>query len=1138
MSLREGALMIGILAASASSLFPAAAEELLIPGQFGGKGEAVYEKTKFGEGLRASNLHESVSYPGCGNFRTDQGTIEVWLKALDGTEPNQGQAWRNILTAPPLESQFSDFHTQLGLTITEDVENIAPPGCMSFSLMTQKRRNVRSEPLRWQAGSEHYVAATWGRQGMELYIDGRLAARDPQAEKEYLERFPARLIFGNHPDYHLTGKAVIDEIKISDIQRDKSYIEAAFQSSHAPQMDANTLLLSHLDSSLDAAGNVTEWKKAQPAAAIQTAWQCGIDPELVQSNIFLKDEEIALHAFASRFAQSPETFSLECSIRDFRGQEVFSSSQQAALPARCEKLDIPVPLKRHGLRPGFYTAKLKLKGAQGLISESTQSLCLLDKALPPGKMLWGFNNYDDYEVSFAALAKMGVGLLRGHGVYFWPRVEPQKGKFYWDASRSFTDKCSKYGIKILGVLGNTPLWANVPPDNLQEFAGGKNYSKAIALKEGYRPRDIEEWSDYVFQTVSKHPQVRYWEIWNEPDWHLPKTPGFSFGGTTAQYFELMKAAYAAVKKANPECVVVFPGIACAEAADPNFAGELLKLGCMKRFDLLGMHAYGGHQFFKEQLELFRWQGYQGPVWMSEFVPDAFITEPFPTRGRKIALDQSRHIVRTLPFGISAYVIHSPDIYFPHGQPTEACFATAFLFRQLHDLDFLQSPLSGSYVFGNRDRTALVLWGNGPVELRSNASRLILTDHMGFARELETKNGVASFTPGEFLYVEAAGTGKIDPAALRIKQGVPEAMPLNGSFEEYEGDAGFGNFTPLKWELSAEHREGKASIDLNMKRSGKASLLLERPGNPAASGKVAVSQALPPLPKGRSFILKAWIKAEGPPLSQAGVATVSVWDREKRRLYGSLSVTEGKPEFAPCSARVAIPADASDNVIIGCSVGGQMARAWFDDVSLSLAGADPELIKKTVFIDLKPKANQSLGDNTPGNSQSQWNGFGKSNLSRLQAGLRDFGSELFKVEDGDKACVFLGSPQNPALPLQAEGIKVGEKLKTLNFLCTALHVEAKPGESLGDCVVRYSDGSEAAIPFVRGRDVDDWYPPLIGKGVRIAENVKVDDDDVNGERAIFISKWENPQPGKPIESLALRSSGKALLVFLAISGERS
>jgi len=1122
-----------LASAAAMTLATQAADELRIPGLFEGRGAPVFEKTKFGQGLRAYDLYECISYPGLRNIRPEEGTLELWIMALEDTEPNQGRSWRPLMSLPYTESASAKAYPEMGVTITEDSGISCPPCCVSFS-MTSKRI-VRSEPLRWAAGSEHYVVVAWGKRGRELYVDGELLSKDAKQEARYLEDFPARIVFGSggRGASVFPAKALIDEIKISDIQRGKDYVESSFKREQAPQIDANTLLLSHLDSSLDASGFATDWKKSQPSTALRNAWQDGLDPETDQGSVFLKDESPSLRVFASRFSQEPIDLSLECSIRDFKEKEVLSSVRPISLPAICQSLELAVPLGDK-LKPGYYIAKISLKDAKGSIADLSQSFCLLDNLPTGGKIRWGFNVYDDYPFSFAAMRKMGISLLRGHGVYFWSNVEPLRGDFRWSSAKAFDRKCERYGMEVLGILGNTPEWARTPPDNLQEFAKGKNYQKILINQDRYRPKSVEEWKDYVAKAVAANPEVRLWEIWNEPDWHLPNTQGFGFGGTTEQYFELLKASYETVKKIAPEASVVFPGIACAAVADPNFASDLLRKGAIKHFDLLGMHAYGGNQFFKEQADLCKREGYKGPLWMSEFVPDAFMTEPFPTRGKKLAVDQVRHIVRMLPLGISAYVIHSPDIYFPYGQPMEACFSTSLLFRKLAKLDFLSAPSSNAFLFSGQGKALAILWGETPLEFQSNAAKLTLTDHMGFSREIECENGKARFVPGEFLYVEAAGDGSLDPLSVQIKQASALPLPLNGSFEEYEGDAGFEAYVPLKWQLSNEFRDGKANVDLNRKKSGKASLSLERPAGTNPAGKIALEQSLPPSVRGKSFALSACFDVEG----ASAVASVSVLDAEKNKVYGAVSAHGGEGDFIQRSARVAIPPNASEKLYISCALEGAASKARFDDVKLEPAGPDASALQKTLIVDIKAAANYPLGKARIEGKEDAKPAFGKSNLAALQTGLRDFGPEIFKIQSEGSSCIVLGKTQERNFPAQTPEIKVDAAVASLSFLTTALYVDAAAGKPLGDCVIRYSDGSETSKPFIRGQDVDDWYPPLIGKGVRIAETVKADtDDDANGGRAIFIAKWTNPSPEKNVKSISIRSAGNALLAVFAISGAK-
>lgn len=910
----------------------ASSQELSIPGRFGGRGLPFYEATKFGKGIRISNLMDRVFYPGCGTVREEQGTIEVWIKLLEDTEEGHGQQWRNILSSPPLDEQMGMTYTQLNLCITQDSKEVFTPRSLRFSIRDQEAKGVNSSTLSWAAGSEHVVAVTWGPKGMEIYLDGKLAGSDRQAVGKYMSSFPVRLILGNHSVYgHLTGNLIVDELKISDIQRHADYITQAAESTRPPALDENTLMLSHFNSSLEATGYLTEWKKSRTFTSIQTAWQSGLTAETGQGGVFLKSEPLTLHTFISHFAPTAENLKVQYTIRDFHDKEVTTGSKSVSVPSRCNDMDVPLPIEGN-LPPGFYTAKLQLVTAKGeVLGKSSQTFCLLEGELPPGKILWGFNIYEDYSSSFEAMKRMGIRLLRGHGVYFWNHVEPQKEGFQFAGARGFAEKAERYGMKVLGVLGNTPAWARVPPDNLKEFVGGRNYKSVLLDQDRYRPAKLDEWSNYVFQTVTANPQVPYWEIWNEPDWHLPQTPGFGFGGTTDQYFELMKSGFTTVKKANPKATVVFPGIACASVADPDFVKDLLQKGALDYFNIAAMHAYGGDQFFKEQVALFRKAGYQGPIWQSEYVPDAFISEPFPTRGKKVGLDQVRHIVKWMQLGVSAYVIHSTDIYFPNGQPIEGCFSTGLLFRKLHDLEPIRMISSEAYVFGNRDRTVLILWGASPMEVSSSAAKLVVTDYMGFTKEIETKNGKATLTPGDFVYVEAAGGEKLDRDKLSVSAAMPSVLPENGSFEEYQGDAGMGNYTPHKWELSTYHRKGKMNLDLEQKKTGKASLVLEGPGA-NTEGKIVVFQKLPALPKGRSYHLQAWLRVTKSSPGK-GTVMVTVWDRDKSRLYASLTLTESTPDFTLLTGEFTLPQDAGNSLTLGCSVEGAIDKVWFDDIVL-------------------------------------------------------------------------------------------------------------------------------------------------------------------------------------------------------------
>ncbi len=100
------------------------------------------------------------------------------------------------------------------------------------------------------------------------------------------------------------------------------------------------------------------------------------------------------------------------------------------------------------------------------------------------------------------------------------------------------------------------------------------------------------WGQFVYQTALRYRgRVDVWEVWNEPDLTL------FWQGTAAQYAQLLKVAYLAIKAANPDATVLFGGLAYwynpdfykqvldAIAADPESASF------HGYFDVMSLHLY-------------------------------------------------------------------------------------------------------------------------------------------------------------------------------------------------------------------------------------------------------------------------------------------------------------------------------------------------------------------------------------------------------------------------------------------------------------------------------------------------------------------------------------------------------------------
>ena len=83
---------------------------------------------------------------------------------------------------------------------------------------------------------------------------------------------------------------------------------------------------------------------------------------------------------------------------------------------------------------------------------------------------------------------------------------------------------SQAGLSVEGILNGIPGWAK-----------DQRTQMPIGLYLSWNdPQNL--WAQFVKQTVTHYKgQVRYWEIWNEPD-----DAQNSWAGTTADYYQLLK----------------------------------------------------------------------------------------------------------------------------------------------------------------------------------------------------------------------------------------------------------------------------------------------------------------------------------------------------------------------------------------------------------------------------------------------------------------------------------------------------------------------------------------------------------------------------------------------------------------------
>ena len=161
----------------------------------------------------------------------------------------------------------------------------------------------------------------------------------------------------------------------------------------------------------------------------------------------------------------------------------------------------------------------------------------------------------------------------------WSVSQPRADAFDWQYLDRIVDMTQRHELRILAVISNAPEWARVrgtgqhgEPVNPESFAGF-----ADLVTRRYAPRGVGTW-----------------EIWNEPNvvdfWEPAPNP--------AAYAELLRLSAAAIRRADPEAVILSGGLSPTEdrsdgsgVAPIRFLTEVYRAGAMVEVDAVAAHPY-------------------------------------------------------------------------------------------------------------------------------------------------------------------------------------------------------------------------------------------------------------------------------------------------------------------------------------------------------------------------------------------------------------------------------------------------------------------------------------------------------------------------------------------------------------------
>lgn len=169
----------------------------------------------------------------------------------------------------------------------------------------------------------------------------------------------------------------------------------------------------------------------------------------------------------------------------------------------------------------------------------------------------------------------------------WREIEGAgKGQYNWSRADTAVELAhDKYGLNILARVDRQPAWANPNCVGAEDVMGP--------------PQNYQDYADFLTAFVSRYRgKIAAYAVWNEPnlarEW-CNQAPN------PAEYVELLKVAYTAIKSADPEAIVISAGLSPTGGPMPTAMNDVEYLDGMYQamggdssgyFDVLGAHAPG------------------------------------------------------------------------------------------------------------------------------------------------------------------------------------------------------------------------------------------------------------------------------------------------------------------------------------------------------------------------------------------------------------------------------------------------------------------------------------------------------------------------------------------------------------------
>jgi len=506
-------------------------------------------------------------------------------------------------------------------------------------------------------------------------------------------------------------------------------------------------------------------------------------------NLFDGGEPIIVRATASNRGAEEAAVTITWRATDFFDEPAGKGNLALKLPAGGRKEEaIPTGITR----PGFFRLSLTAESGGHTLTREMRAASI--ERVPPGDSHVGMNHAYGWPHLLDLCDYTGLRWMRDWSIK-WQHVQPKPGPFDFSATDYQFDRVLDRKLPLLALLPYSANdWAADLPAGFEKLPRGALEAGRASLP----PKDPAAFGAYVAAAVEHYgKRVKHWEVLNEPlytSYTLPSGLGYK----AEDYVRVLKAGYAAAKKADPHCTVI-GGIGGHPLL---YMRQLFAAGGLQHMDALNLHLYPvgtSPEAYEPQLaQLRRMLRAAGrpelPIWVTECGMYADDDDPVsPAFHWNAVLGSERqcseYLVRfaaiTLGFGVEKLFYHygaagtinqeNPEsIFFEYaGTPRKMLPAQAVFCRlvpgsrrilKIADLH----PQARTYLFGDSHVKVMLAWvpdAGDRLSLRLASPRLSAVDIMGAPIRERTISlgeapiyitGLASMSVGEFVAAVRVG----------------------------------------------------------------------------------------------------------------------------------------------------------------------------------------------------------------------------------------------------------------------------------------------------------------------------------------------------------------------------------------------